>query len=687
MNKHSLSALLALQAILLFSCNQQPDNTAQIKGLEDRIRQLEDQEKQLQLQSEQDKLAADRAAFEAEKQKFQDQQNGTAQPTPGSKPSSSDVVRSQKSGPMESDASMPDDSQTDLYRTDSYNVFYERLQSEGQWFNDETYGYVWQPSEAQRDESWRPYTDGHWAYTDRGWTWVSNENYGWATYHYGRWAKVRNVGWIWVPGNTWAPAWVSWRETENSDYVGWAPLPPECETSPSVKVEGWVDNYYGIGPAAYIFLKAVDLVRPTYRQAILPPQQSLTIINQTRNVTNITYNNNVVNNYGPQYQRLAQITNNRLERYQINYQQQAQPNANFRTLVTGNQVQVVAPPPQLERRATIAPSDVRQLKNAQVDRGWQNIDPTKAQQLKQAFQQNAPPVPKALPPQPPPPPKPVIAAVGSPAPNRPGQLPQKPGALRNSQLSAERQRIEAEKAQLEQQKQALLNGGTPPAPAQTPQGKPGSPGQLAEKPQGSPGASNHKPVAPDERAGQVEAQKAQQAEQARPQQETQQKQQAAQQQAAQQQQQATAEKARQAEAQKAQQAEQTRLQLEAQQKQQAAQQQAARQQQQAVAEKTRQAEAQKAQQAEQARLQLEAQQRQQAAQQQEQAAAERAQQAEAQRVQQLEQARAQLEAQRKQPAAEQQQGGGEGANRAEAQRAKKEEQKKKNVPPPPVQQQ
>src|SRR4029077_15915526 len=448
MNKRSLSALLALQAIFLFSCNQQPDNTAQIKGLEDRIRQLEDQEKQLQLQSEQDKLAADRAAFEAEKQKFQDQQNAAAQATPGSTPSSSDVVRSQKSVRMESDASMPDDSQTDLSRTDSYNVFYERLQSEGHWFNDETYGYVWQPSEAQRDESWRPYTDGHWAYTDRGWTWVSNENYGWATYHYGRWAKVRNVGWIWVPGNTWAPAWVSWRQTENSDYVGWAPLPPECETSPSVKVEGWVDNYYGIGPATYIFLKAVDLVRPTYRQAILPPQQSLTIINQTRNVTNIIYNNNVVNNYGPQYQQLAQITNNRLERYQIDYQQQARPNANFRTVVTGNQVQVVAPPPQLERRATIAPSDARQLKNAQVDRGWQNIDPTKAQQLKQAFQQNAPPVPKALPPQPPPPPKPIIAAVGSPAPNRPGQLPQKPGALSNSQLSAERQRIEAEKAQL-----------------------------------------------------------------------------------------------------------------------------------------------------------------------------------------------------------------------------------------------
>src|SRR5215471_17545778 len=114
MNKRFLSAILALQTMLFVSCNQQPDNTAQVKGLEDRIRQLEDQEKQLQLQSEQDKLAADRAAFEAEKQKFQEQQNVAAQATPGSTPSSADAVRSQKSVRMESDTSMPGNSQTDL---------------------------------------------------------------------------------------------------------------------------------------------------------------------------------------------------------------------------------------------------------------------------------------------------------------------------------------------------------------------------------------------------------------------------------------------------------------------------------------------------------------------------------------------------------------------------------------------
>jgi hypothetical protein len=663
MNKRFLSAVLAIQSLVFVSCNQQPDNTAQIKGLEDRIRELEDQEKQLQLQNEQGKLAADRAALEAEKQKFQDQQNAAAQATPASTLSSGDSPPPRKSVRIEEES---DSRIADKSPADSYNVFYEGLQSDGRWFNDDKYGYVWQPSEAERDESWRPYTDGHWAYTDRGWTWVSNENFGWATYHYGRWARVRNVGWIWVPGNTWAPAWVSWRQTEQSDYIGWAPLPPECESSPSVKVEGWVDNYYDIGPAAYIFLKAVDLVRPTYRQAILSPEQNLTIIDHTRNVTNIRYNNNVVTNYGPEYQQLAQLTNNRLERYQINYQQQTRPDAKFRTVVTGNQVEVVAPAPQLQRESTVAPKDARQLQNTEVERGWQNIDPGKQQHLKKAFQQNAPPVPKSLPAQPPPPPKPVIAALGSSTPGQPERQAQKPGTpLSSSQISTERQKIEAEKAQLEQQKQALLNGKLPPDQAGTPNQKPAP---TAAQVKQAEDQARKQQQADAEKAKQLEAQKAQQAD--RIQQEAQQKQQAAQQQ-----QQAAAERARQLEAQKAQQAD--RIQQEAQQKQQAAQ-----QQQQAAAERARQLEAQKAQQAD--RIQQEAQQRQQVAQQQQQAAAERARQLEAQKAQQAD--RIQQEAQQRQQAAQQQQqAAAERSKHAEAQKGQKEEEKKKSASTPPSQ--
>jgi hypothetical protein len=68
-------------------------------------------------------------------------------------------------------------------------------------------------------------------WSDQGWTWLSDEPYGWATYHYGRWYQDSEIGWAWVPGNDWAPAWVSWQE--GNDYVGWAPLPPGANVNAS----------------------------------------------------------------------------------------------------------------------------------------------------------------------------------------------------------------------------------------------------------------------------------------------------------------------------------------------------------------------------------------------------------------------------------------------------------------------
>ena len=53
---------------------------------------------------------------------------------------------------------------------------------------------------------------------------ISDEPYGWATYHYGRWLYDDFQGWVWKPGVEWAPAWVGWRS--NDDYIGWAPLGP-----------------------------------------------------------------------------------------------------------------------------------------------------------------------------------------------------------------------------------------------------------------------------------------------------------------------------------------------------------------------------------------------------------------------------------------------------------------------------
>jgi uncharacterized protein YraI len=119
--------------------------------------------------------------------------------------------------------------------------FYSRLAPYGDWIWLEGQ-YVWVPEDV--GPQWRPYTIGRWAYTDRyGWMWVSREPFGWATYHYGRWGFSRRVGWFWVPGSRWAPAWVSWRQS--NDYLAWAPLPPTPDEGLGISIRvGTIPDYY-----------------------------------------------------------------------------------------------------------------------------------------------------------------------------------------------------------------------------------------------------------------------------------------------------------------------------------------------------------------------------------------------------------------------------------------------------------
>ena len=181
------------------------------------------------------------------------------------------------------------------------------------------YGYVFQPRQAAHSRDWRPYTNGHWVYTDAGWTWISDEQFGWATYHYGRWIRLRSVGWVWVPGEQWAPAWVSWRK--GNDYVGWAPLPPEAQFDRQTGIRNWADNYYDIGPEQYAFVPAAEFGRKLSPREIVPTERNVTIINQTTNVTNITYNNSVIVDRGPSYDDLRSRSRQPIERFRLERRQ------------------------------------------------------------------------------------------------------------------------------------------------------------------------------------------------------------------------------------------------------------------------------------------------------------------------------------------------------------------------------
>jgi hypothetical protein len=69
---------------------------------------------------------------------------------------------------------------------------------------------------------WRPYYYGRWiSYPRYGWTWVGLDLFSWPTHHYGRWGFSAGT-WFWIPGNRWAPAYVSWAYAPG--YVSWCPL-------------------------------------------------------------------------------------------------------------------------------------------------------------------------------------------------------------------------------------------------------------------------------------------------------------------------------------------------------------------------------------------------------------------------------------------------------------------------------
>jgi hypothetical protein len=64
--------------------------------------------------------------------------------------------------------------------------------------DNQGYGAVWYPRSVPA--GWTPYSNGHWAWVAPwGWTWVEAEPWGFAPFHYGRWANFGGR-WGWVPG-------------------------------------------------------------------------------------------------------------------------------------------------------------------------------------------------------------------------------------------------------------------------------------------------------------------------------------------------------------------------------------------------------------------------------------------------------------------------------------------------------
>jgi hypothetical protein len=185
--------------------------------------------------------------------------------------------------------------------------FYDDLAGYGNWVQQPSYGWAWRPRAVA--SSWRPYRAGHWVMTDEGWTWISDEPYGWATYHYGRWYDDPNYGWEWIPGNEWAPAWVAWQEGDN--YIGWAPLPPTVDFQPGI------DLSVSLAPDAYLFVPERQFLAPQLSGYFVPQAQYARIFPATRNITRYNVVNNRVFNQGVPVDRLQQVVGRPVPRYQI----------------------------------------------------------------------------------------------------------------------------------------------------------------------------------------------------------------------------------------------------------------------------------------------------------------------------------------------------------------------------------
>jgi hypothetical protein len=281
----------------------------------------------------------------------------------------------------------------------SVEVFYNQLAPYGDWLDAGDYGYVWHPRDVGDD--WRPYVDGHWAYTDAGWTWLSDEPYSWAVYHYGRWTKLADVGWVWAPGTEWGPAWVSFRYSNR--HVGWAPLPPEAEFGGEAREIGpWSDSYYDVGPTNYIFVDVRNFGAPRLRDFELPLNQNVTFIDETTNITNIRVENNGVFLGGPDFDVINRESAQKIPRLQLERRTNgfgADPNS-FRASVQGNSLRVAAPA-IAAAAATVAPPKIaRKLQTVQVNHGWTGAgDPSAVQKLRAKLKTEAK-IPAGLPAQP-----------------------------------------------------------------------------------------------------------------------------------------------------------------------------------------------------------------------------------------------------------------------------------------------
>src|SRR5437016_11576784 len=149
-----------------------------------------------------------------------------------------------------------------------------------------------------------------------------------------------------------------------------------------------VDEFHS-GPGCYNFVDVRYIGEPVLRSRIVEVNHNVTYINQPVNVTNITYKNKTVYNYGPDLTVVNQYSSRPIQKLKL----ERQANVDFSvaaksggiTKVQGNALVVAAPMKISKPAKQIAPPSAKtKVAEAKVEKGWSVAGDANAQtQLKE----------------------------------------------------------------------------------------------------------------------------------------------------------------------------------------------------------------------------------------------------------------------------------------------------------------
>lgn len=223
----------------------------------------------------------------------------------------------------------PIENEENLYmNTVSFQSFYDVLSPMGEWiqitredidedlsegegegyssvsFADEEFLFIWKPNV---ESSWKPYLNGKWEYTDRGWLWVSYDKWGNQTYNYGRWWNSPKYGWVWLPGYTWAPAWVRWKVANDGNHLGWVALSPKAKWKSE---EGITDKNYNFSnnEGDWVFVDNNTFTGNISADKTVSSDLSSKLVKDSRTITDIKAENDMIVNNGPDVKMLESKT-------------------------------------------------------------------------------------------------------------------------------------------------------------------------------------------------------------------------------------------------------------------------------------------------------------------------------------------------------------------------------------------